>query len=144
MMSKMCQTCYSKKSFNNKYGVPISLFNINESDKIGIFEVGMSKFNEIYKLSSLVKPHVGIITNISEAHLENFRGIKDIATAKSEIIYNIQKGGTIILNRDDKFFNFFIKIARKNKINVRSFGFSKESNVRFESIKKLYVITNSI
>ena len=43
MISKLCQTSYSKKSFNNKYGVPISLFNINEEDKIGIFEVGMNK-----------------------------------------------------------------------------------------------------
>ena len=45
---------------------------------------------------------------MSEAHLENFRNIKDIAKAKSEIIYNIQKGGAIILNRDDKFFNYLL------------------------------------
>ena len=75
----------------------------------------MSKFNEINKLSQLVKPHIGIITNVSEAHLENFRNIKDIAKAKSEIIYNIQKGGTVILNRDDKFFDYFRKIAKKMK-----------------------------
>ena len=73
----------------------------------------MNKFNEINKLSALVKPHIGIITNVSEAHLENFRNIKDIAKAKSEIIYNIQKNGTVILNRDDKFFNYFKKIAKK-------------------------------
>ena len=91
----------------------------------GVFEIGMSNFNEIFKLSHMVKPQIGIITNISEAHLENFRSVKDIAKAKSEIIYNIQKGGTIILNRDDKFFNYFQKIAAKNNIKVRSFGYSK-------------------
>ena len=138
LLGEYSRTYFSPRSYNNHYGVPLSISNMKPDDNFGVFEVGMSKFNEIYKLSSLVKPHVGIITNISEAHLENFRSIKDIAKAKSEIIYNIQKCGTIILNRDDKFFNFFIKIARKNKINVRSFGFSKESNVRFESIKKLY------
>ena len=47
MIGKLCQTSYSKKSFNNKYGVPISLFNINKKDKIGIFEVGMDKKGEI-------------------------------------------------------------------------------------------------
>ena len=73
------------------------------------FEVGMSKLNEINKLSQLVKPHIGIITNVSEAHLENFKNIKDIAKAKSEIIYNIQKGGSVILNRDDKFFSILEK-----------------------------------
>ena len=64
---------------------------MNPDHKFGVFEVGMSKFNEINKLSALVKPHLGIITNISEAHLENFKNIKDIAKAKSEIIYNIEK-----------------------------------------------------
>ena len=73
----------------------------------------MSKFNEIFRLSSLVKPDIGIITNISEAHLENFRNISDIAKAKGEIISNIQKGGTIILNRDDSFFNYFKQEAIK-------------------------------
>ena len=68
--------------------------------------------------------------------MENFRHTKDIAKAKSEIIYNIQNGGTAILNRDDKFFNYFAKIARKNKIKIKSFGYSKKSNVRFISISK--------
>ena len=96
----------------------------------------MSKFNEINKLSQLVKPHIGIITNVSEAHLENFRNIKDIAKAKSEIINNIQKGGTVILNRDDKFFKYFRKIAQQNEIRVTSFGFSKASDIRFVSLRK--------
>ena len=73
----------------------------------------MNKSNEIYKLSALVKPHIGIITNVSEAHLENFKNINGIAKAKSEIIYNIQKDGTIILNKDDKFFNYFKKLQKK-------------------------------
>jgi len=105
-------------------------------DNFGVFEVGMSKFKEIYKLSALVKPHIAIITNVSEAHLENFRNVKDIAKAKSEIIYNIQKGGTVILNRDDKFFNYFRKISEKNKIKFKSFGYSKKSDVKFISLKK--------
>ena len=114
----------------------MSISNLNLNDNFGVFEVGMNKFNEIYKLSALAKPHIGIITNVSEAHLENFRNIKDIAKAKSEIIYNIEKGGTVILNRDDKFFEYFRKIAEKNKIKVRSFGYSKKSDVKFVNLKK--------
>ena len=64
----------------------------------------MSKPGEINKLSKLIKPDVAIITNIGEAHLENFKSLKGIADAKGEIINNIKKNGTIILNRDDKFF----------------------------------------
>ena len=79
----------------------------------------MSKFNEINKLSQLVKPHIGVITNVSEAHLENFRNIKEIAKAKSEIIYNVQKGGAIILKRDDKFFlNILAKLQKKMELEL--------------------------
>ena len=136
LLNEYSNTFFSPESYNNRYGVPLSLCNINPSDDYGIFEIGMSKFREINKLSAMVQPHIGIITNISEAHLENFRDISDIAKAKSEIIYNIKKGGIIILNRDDKFFNYFKKVAKKNKIKVKSFGYSKQSDIRFIKIEK--------
>ena len=62
---------------------------------------------EIKNLSKLIQPHIGIITNIGEAHIENFKNINGIAKAKAEIIDNIKENGTIILNRDDKFFRYF-------------------------------------
>ena len=136
LLKQYDKTYFSPSSYNNQYGVPLSISNVRPNDNFGVFEVGMNKFNEIFKLSRMVKPHIGIITNISEAHLENFKSVQDIAKAKSEIIYNIQKGGTVILNRDDKFFNYFKKIAKKNKIMVKSFGYSKKSNVRFLNLKK--------
>ena len=74
----------------------------------------MSKSGEINKLSKLIRPHIGIITNIGEAHIENFRNLKGIAEAKGEIINNIEKNGTIILNRDDKFFRFLKKKENQN------------------------------
>ena len=67
----------------------------------------MSKSGEISSLSRLIKPHIGIITNVGEAHIENFKNLKGIANAKGEIINNIKKGGILILNRDDKYFSFF-------------------------------------
>ena len=117
-------TFFSPYSFNNHFGVPLSICNMRSNHNYGVFEIGMNKPGEIFKLSSLVKPHFGVITNISEAHLENFKNIEGIAKAKSEIIYNIQKGGTVILNRDDKFFNYFKNIEKKNKILLKSFGYS--------------------
>ena len=77
--------------------------------KYAVFEVGMSKQGEINSLTKLIKPHIGIITNIGEAHIENFKNLKGIADAKGELLNNIQKNGTIILNRDDKFFNYLEK-----------------------------------
>ena len=64
-------------------------------------------------LSNLVKPDIGIITNIGEAHIENFNNLNGVAKAKSEIIENIKNGGFLVLNKDDKYFNYFSKIAKK-------------------------------
>ena len=135
MISKLCQTSYSKKSFNNKYGVPISLFNINEKDKIGIFEVGMNKKGEIDFLTKNILPNIGVITNVSYAHIENFKNLNDIAHAKSEIINNIVENGTIILNADDQFFNFFKSKAKKKKLRIISFGIKNKSNLSLIKIK---------
>ena len=138
------KTHSSPRSFNNHFGVPISLSNLNIDDKFGIFEVGMSKAGEINNLSKLIQPHIGIITNIGEAHIENFKNIKDIAKAKGEIIDNIKKNGTVILNKDDKFFNYLAKKARSKKIKIVSFGKNKKSDVcpiKFSNIKNLIKLT---
>src|SRR6056300_448463 len=72
-LSKFYKVYYSPKSFNNKYGVPLSLFNLNPNHKFGIFEIGMDKKGEIDQLSKIVQPDVGIITNINFAHAKNFK-----------------------------------------------------------------------
>ena len=100
-------TYSSPRSYNNQYGVPLSLSNLKFSHKFGIFEIGMSNKGEINNLAKLVSPDLGIITNVGEAHIENFKNIHGIAKAKSEIINNIKKNGTLILKRDDIFFFFF-------------------------------------
>jgi len=123
------KTYCSPKSFNNHLGVPISLSNLSTDDRYGIFEVGMSKAGEIKNLSKLIQPHIGIITNIGEAHIENFKNIKGIAKAKAEIIDTIEERGTVILNRDDKFFRYLIKKAKLKNLKVVSFGKDKKSDI---------------
>ena len=130
------KTLSSPKSFNNKYGVPLSLFNLNTDHDYGVFEVGMDKRGEIDSLSKIIKPDIGIITNISYAHAKNFQNIKQIAIAKSEIINNINKDGFVVLNADDKFFYFHKKIANKKKLNILSFGMKKKADVKLVKIKK--------
>ena len=89
-ITKLWKNLFITKIFNNHLGVPISLSNLSVDDKFGVFEVGMSKAGEIKNLTKLIKPHIGVITNIGEAHLENFKNIRGIAKAKSEIIENIK------------------------------------------------------
>jgi murE/murF fusion protein len=137
LLQNFGRTYSSPKSFNNHLGVPISLSNLSFNDEFGIFEVGMSRSGEIKNLTKLIKPQIGIITNIGEAHLENFKNIKGIAKAKSEIMEGIKVGGTIILNRDDKFFNYLFKKAKSLKLKVSTFGTHKNSNIRIKkTIKK--------
>ena len=136
LLQNFGKTYFSPKSYNNHLGVPISLSNLSIDDKFGVFEVGMSKSGEIRNLSKLIKPHIGIITNIGEAHIENFKNITGIAKAKSEIIENIQPGGTIILNKDDKFFNYLFKKAKSYNLKVMTFGIYKKSDVKLIKILK--------
>ncbi len=151
LLQNFGKTYSSPKSYNNQFGVPLSLSNLKAEHKFGVFEVGMSKSGEINNLSKLVKPNIGIITNIGEAHIENFKSIKGIADAKGEIINNIQKDGSIILNRDDKFFHYLEKKAKLKKIKIISFGKNKKSDIvlvkflKNENFSKLVVrIKNEI
>ena len=73
----------------------------------------MSKKGEVDKLSQLVKPNIAIITNIAEAHIENFKNLNEIAKAKGEIIDNISNSGTLIIDRDSKFFKYFKSKAKE-------------------------------
>ena len=148
-LNKISKATYSPKSFNNKYGVPLSLFNLNKNDAFGILEVGMDKKGEIDYLSKIIKPDVGVITNISYAHIKNFKNIKQIALAKSEIINNIKDDGYLILNRDDEFYNFHKKIGLRRNLKILSFSTkNKRATTNLDSISqekskyKIYININ--
>ncbi len=138
VLRKVSSVSISPKSYNNKFGVPLSLLNLKHSDEFGILEVGMDKKGEIDNLTNIIKPNVGLITNINYAHAKNFKNIKQIALAKAEIIKNILPNGFVVLNADDSFFKLHKKIAENNNINVISFGIkTKKANVRLFNIKKV-------
>jgi len=134
-LNKIAPTTKSTQSFNNKFGVPLSLFNVKKNDKFAVLEVGMDKVGEIDNLTKIIKPNIGVITNISYAHIKNFKNLTEIAKAKSEIIDNIVEGGKIILNHDDDYFDFIKKIALKKNIHVISF--SKKNSLSDIYIKKI-------
>jgi murE/murF fusion protein len=139
-LQKISSTTYSPKSFNNMYGVPLSLFNLKQQDKFGVFEVGMDKKGEIDKLTKIIKPDLGVITNISYAHSKNFKSINKIAEAKAEIMNNIKEGGTVVLNMDDKFYDYHKNYALKKKLRIISFGINKKSSMI--NLKKISRIKN--
>ncbi len=97
----------------------------------------MDKKGEIDYLSKIIEPNVGVITNISYAHAKNFKNIKQIALAKSEIMNNIRPNGFIVLNADDSFFGLHKKIAKEKNLKIISFGVkSSIANIKLISVKK--------
>ena len=136
-LKKISKVSISPKSFNNKYGVPLSLLNLRHDDDYGVLEVGMDKKGEIDYLSKIIQPDVSVITNINYAHAKNFKSIKDIAIAKSEIIDNTKQNGFVVLNADDSFFKLHKEKALSKNLKVISFGIgNKKSDIKFTNINK--------
>ena len=130
-LSNMANVYANRDSYNNFMGVPYSLINMPKDTKYGIFEIGMNNSNEIRPLSKLVNPNTVIITNITDAHIGNFKSLNDIVKAKSEIFEGLNTEGKVIINRDFSSYNKAIGIANKLGIkNIMSFGNHKESDVR--------------
>ena len=147
-LNKLSKTYFSKNSYNNKFGVPLSIFNAPEKVKFVVLEVGMDKKGEIDYLTKLINPNLGLITNISYAHIENFKNLNQVAQAKGEIIKNIIPGGAMVINRDDKYYATFFKEAKKQKLKITSFSEkNKSASVVFahqKKIKNKYLITFKI
>ena len=94
----------SAASFNNHWGVPLSLARCPASAHYAIFEIGMNHAGEIGPLVKMVRPHVAIVTTVEPVHLEFFSGIEAIADAKAEIFSGLEPGGAAILNIDNAQF----------------------------------------
>ncbi|WP_439872072.1 UDP-N-acetylmuramoylalanyl-D-glutamyl-2,6-diaminopimelate--D-alanyl-D-alanine ligase [Rhizobium leguminosarum] len=113
----------SVASFNNHWGVPLTLARMPEDADYGVFEVGMNHPGEIRPLVGIIRPDVAIITTIAPAHLGNFNNIEEIAAAKAEIFEGLEPGGHVVLNRDNDQFNFLDRTAQSLGIeHIHSFG----------------------
>jgi UDP-N-acetylmuramoyl-tripeptide--D-alanyl-D-alanine ligase len=125
------ETHASVASFNNHWGVPLSLARLPETAAYAVFEIGMNHAGEITPLTKLVRPHIAIITTIEPVHLEFFASIDAIADAKAEIFSGVEPGGAAILNRDNAQFVGLKHHAGQAGISrIVSFGTSKEADAR--------------
>jgi UDP-N-acetylmuramoyl-tripeptide--D-alanyl-D-alanine ligase len=121
----------SDKSFNNHWGVPLTLARMPMSADYSVFEIGMNHAGEITPLTRLVAPHVAVITTIGEAHIENLGSRENIARAKAEIFLGVEKGGTAVLPIDNDFFGLLRDLARAAGVQrLITFGESKEADIR--------------
>lgn len=101
----------SEASYNNMWGVPLSLARMPRATDFGIFEIGMNHSGEITPLTRFVRPHAAIITTIAPAHAGNFNSLTEIAEAKSEVFLGLAPGGMAIINQDSPFYDLMSQRA---------------------------------
>ena len=128
-------TYASAASYNNHWGVPLSLASLPRDAEYGIFEIGMNHFGEIRALVDMVRPHVAIVTTIAPAHLEFFGTCEAIADAKSEIFEGIEQGGTALITADSPYAARLNARAKQARVaNIVSFGEAKGSGAHLLSM----------
>lgn len=88
-------------NFNNEWGLPITLFEMNPSHEVAVLELGVNHFDEMRRLSRVAQPDICVITNIGVAHLEFFKTREGILEEKSKMIQDLKEGGSIVLNGED-------------------------------------------
>ena len=102
----------SEGNFNNEYGLPLTLFKLDESHEAAVLEMGMSRRGELSRLAEIARPDVGVVTRVSPAHLEFFSSVDEIALAKRELIEGLNgKDSTAVLNADDPRVAAFASFA---------------------------------
>ena len=120
----------SEKSYNNHWGVPLTLARMPASAQYGVFEIGMNHAGEITPLTRLVRPHATVITTVEPVHLEYFPSVEAIAEAKAEIFSGLVPGGTAVLPYDNPHFALLKARAAAVGAHVVSFGYAEDADVR--------------
>ena len=120
----------SVKSFNNHWGVPLSLANMPKATRYGVFEAGMNHAGEIDALTRLIRPQIAIITTVAPVHLGFFRSVDEIADAKAEIFHGIEPHGTAIINRDNPYYDSLKHHALGHGAKIVGFGEARDATAR--------------
>ncbi|MEI7481034.1 MAG: UDP-N-acetylmuramoyl-tripeptide--D-alanyl-D-alanine ligase [Elusimicrobiota bacterium] len=119
IFEKAGPTCSNTGNLNNHFGLPLSLLELRDEHKFGVFELGASKKGDIFEIGALARPNIAVITNIGPSHLEYFGDLETVFRTKSEIVDCLEPGGTLIYNSDDKY----LAALKDRKVNKLSFGY---------------------
>ena len=133
-LSELGPTHSPVSSFNNHWGVPLTLSRMPRETRFGVFEIGMNHPGEIRPLVKMVRPHVAVVTTVEPVHLAYFDSEQGIAEAKAEIFEGLEPGGSAVLNRDNKWFELLSERARANGAGVISFGSHRQADIRLDRV----------
>ncbi|MGP9821406.1 UDP-N-acetylmuramoylalanyl-D-glutamyl-2,6-diaminopimelate--D-alanyl-D-alanine ligase [Salinarimonas sp. NSM] len=134
-LARSGRTHAAQASYNNHWGVPLTLARMPADAEFGVFEIGMNHAGEIAPLSRMVRPHVAIVTTVEAVHIENFRDVRGIADAKGEIFLGLEPGGVAIVNRDNPHCDRLIALASAADAGrILTFGEDARADVRAVTI----------
>lgn len=133
ILGQFGSTVFSPESYNNHWGVPLSLTKLDEDTRFGIFEVGMNHEGEIEPLSKLVRPDAALVTAITEAHIGYLRDIKTTAYEKSKIFSGLVEKGFAVLNASSLCSEFLAEEASLYTNTIIEVGKNKENHVQLVS-----------
>ena len=131
ILSIKWNTLKNKGNFNNLIGLPLSLLSLKPEHERAVLEMGMNRAGEISRLTEIVNPDLGLITNIGMAHLEGVGDIWGVARAKAEMVERMSNGSQIIINGDDDRLFKTVSNIRKD---VTTFGLDKSRDIFADGI----------
>ena len=135
VLSGQGETHASAASYNNHWGVPLTLARMPAATRYGVFEIGMNHGAEIVPLAAQVRPDIALITTVEPVHIEHFASLAAIADAKGEIFSGLRAGGVAIINRDAQHFDRLVAHAQASQAGrVVSFGEHPQADVRAQRI----------
>ncbi|MGQ0457049.1 MAG: UDP-N-acetylmuramoylalanyl-D-glutamyl-2,6-diaminopimelate--D-alanyl-D-alanine ligase [Hyphomicrobium sp.] len=124
----------SEKSYNNHWGVPLTLARMPADTRYGVFEIGMNHAGEIRPLTKMVRPHAAIVTTVEAVHLVHFSGVEAIADAKGEIFEGLTPGGAAIIKFANPHAGRLIDIAQRCGAQPVTFGFDRSADVSADDL----------
>ncbi len=125
------QTVRSPRSYNSQIGVPLSVWRMDEQAELAIFEAGISEPGEMKELESIIKPTIGILTNIGGAHQENFFSLQDKCMEKLTLFKDCD---VVIYNGDDEFISDCVS---RSLLSAREIAWSRKDMERPLFISKV-------
>lgn len=132
-LSKRFSVLCNPGTQNNHIGVPLAIFKLQKKHRLAVIEIGASRAGEIDRLSWILQPSVGVITNIGPAHLEFLKNLQGVFKTKMELTRNLSRDAKLVINQDDRFLSSALNGPNLHRV---TFGLNRSCDFYAEAIKQ--------